>query len=90
MKMQPLVALQKFPYAGKVRRPGDTFQASPRDARILIVLKRAQADPAAEAKEAPATVTETPPAALVAEAMEIPPQKPRPRGRPRRTAEHAE
>jgi hypothetical protein len=85
MKMQPLVALQKFSYAGKTRRPGDVFQATPRDARILIVLKRAQEDPAGSPRER-AGATETAPVALVTEAMGMSGDQPRKRGRPRRAS----
>lgn len=74
MKMQALVALHNFPYAKRRLKIGDTFQATPRDARILITLKRAQADPAGIAQEWPDVSHETPPRDLVVEAMEIPPQ----------------
>lgn len=90
MRMQALVALQKFSYAGKTRRPGDLFQATPKDARILIVLKRAQEDPAGKGKEAPAGRTETPTVALVAEAMGMPPERPRRAYTRRRAAASAE
>lgn len=90
MKMQALVALRDFPYAGKRRKPGDLFQAPSKDARILIALKRAQADPAGEPQEQAAGATETALAALVHETMEIPAEPARRRGRPRRAAEQAE
>lgn len=84
MKMQafvPMVALRPFPYAKRALKVGDVFQASQRDARILIALRRAQADPAGSVSTAQ-NALETPPRDLVHEAMEIP-QKRGP-GRPRK------
>jgi hypothetical protein len=78
MKMQALVALRNFPYAGKQMKNGDIFQASEKDARILITLRRAQADPAPH-DEQRAVLRDTETAALVHEVMQI---QPRPRGRP--------
>ncbi len=51
MKMVALVALKPLTYGKKNSAPGDTFQATPRDARILVALRRAQLDPAGVSKE---------------------------------------
>ncbi len=40
--MEQLTALKPFPYARKSLKPGDDFEASSKDARILIVIGKAR------------------------------------------------
>jgi len=89
MKMRALVAMVNFTYAGKNRKIGDLFQASEKDAGILIVLKRAQADPAPQ-DEPQEVMPDTEPVKLVCEAMDMPLEPARRRGRPRTVAPKAE
>lgn len=51
MKMQALVALNDFSYAGRNIKAGRTFLASSRDAKLLVLIKRAQIDPAVDPAE---------------------------------------
>lgn len=71
--MQALVALKDFPYAKIRLRPGDTFLATPRDARILCALKKAQIDAAgSNARSASvAAVREASVREVVEEVMEV-------------------
>jgi len=58
MKMQALVALKNFSYASRQIAAGETFEASPRDARILVAIRKAQIDPAGHAAAEPAAAIE--------------------------------
>jgi len=46
----PLVASLPFTYAGRSLKPGDRFEASAYDARILKAIKKAQDAPQPETK----------------------------------------
>lgn len=81
MKMQALVALREFPYGGKRVKIAQCFMATEKDARILIALRRAQADPAGGRTIEP-DARDMPTQALVDEVMAE--EYPRRRGRPRK------
>jgi hypothetical protein len=84
MKMQAMVALRDFPYAGKLRKKGRSFDAAPKDARLLAALGRAQIDPASEPAVPPPAPKSPQPAdaEVVREAAGLR----RGPGRPRKTA----
>lgn len=69
MKMQALVALVNFPYGKRNLKAGDTFYATPRDAKLLVTIRRAQIDPAGDEMTAKRAAPEEPPIKVVAEAM---------------------
>lgn len=54
--MPQLIAKTALPYAHKRMEAGDTFEASERDARVLIAIGKAALAP----EEAPAVVEEAP------------------------------
>jgi len=95
MKTQALVSLGNFTYAKRNLKVGQTFCASPRDARILVALKKAQIDPAGRSAIAPVQAippAELPKKELVMDALGVqqtqePTNEPkRARGRPRRSS----
>lgn len=49
--MTKLIALKAFPYSGRHLKPGQAFDASDRDARLFLALRRAA--PFLEARAAP-------------------------------------
>ena len=69
-----LVALHDFNYAGRRIRIGESFNAGSRDASVLVLIKRAQPDPAS--MPSPAEERRVIPAALAK----------RGRGRPRKVS----
>lgn len=88
MKMHALVALQNLTYASRNIKVGQTFNASPRDARILVAIKRAQIDPAGHSPRPAAMppVVEQPIKELVTEAVGMKQEQQNPYGfRTRRT-----
>jgi len=70
MQMTSLVALRDFKYAGRLLHKGDTFDAKPKDARLLVALKRAQCDVAAGHVAMPVMPMDASAAELVADVLE--------------------
>jgi hypothetical protein len=87
MKMQ-LVAVLKGKtclYGGKRYKEAEHFYMTPQHAKLFCDLKQVQLDPAGGEKDMPAKDTRAPSPDFVAEVLEIPPQAPRARGRPRKS-----
>jgi len=69
--MPKLVAIREFSYATRMLKPGQSFEATPNDARLLIAVKRAR-----EVRE-PSKIA-PPPAAVVAHILQSAPMQPLP------------
>lgn len=65
MQKVKLIGLKRFPYGRKTIQKDESFEATPRDARVLVVMGRARQDlspaPVAQTVQQVAAATEVPP-----------------------------
>lgn len=62
--MVAIIAAREVRYAGKTYRPGETFEATEKDAKLLVAIKKATTG-------APGSAVDLPPAALEGDARHL-------------------